>query len=70
ETTLSFMPGAFGLQEPTPSWGNMLDGTRDAARTGHLWAASVVTVATVATIVLLAWAGDRFGREDGPGGSA
>ncbi|MEM7679147.1 MAG: hypothetical protein AAF449_24475 [Myxococcota bacterium] len=69
ETSLSFMPGAFGIQEPESSWGNMLEGTRDAAMAGHYWASAVVTVAIVSTIVVLAWAGDRFGREDGPGGS-
>ena len=67
ETSLSFMPGAFGLQEPDPSWGNMLQGTREAALSGEVWAASVVTVVIVATIVMLAWIGDRLGTERSPG---
>ena len=67
ETSLSFMPGAFGVQEPAPSWGNMLEGTRDAALTGNIWAAGVVTATIVSTIVLFAWIGDRVGAERSEG---
>ncbi len=68
ETSLSFMPDEFGVQEPNPSWGNILKGTRDAALAGNLWAASVVTAVIVGTIVLLAWLGDVFGAERDAGG--
>ena len=68
ETSLSFMPGAFGIQEPDPSWGNMLEGTREAAMLGDVWAALVVTVVIIASIVLLAWVGDRLESEPSGGG--
>lgn len=64
ETSLSFMPGEFGIQEPAPSWGNMLVGAREPAMTGHLWPALLATFAIVSTVVLLAWVGDRL---SGPG---
>jgi len=60
ETSLSFMPGEFGIQEPDPSWGNMLVGAREPAMTGHFWPSLVPTVAIVGTVVLLAWVGDRL----------
>lgn len=60
ETSLSFMPGEFGIQEPDPSWGNMLVGAREPALTGHLWPSLVPTFAIVTTVVLLAWVGDRL----------
>ncbi|MCA9552570.1 MAG: ABC transporter permease [Myxococcales bacterium] len=64
ETSLSFIPGEFGIQEPDPSWGNMLVGARDPALTGHLWPSVVPTVAIVFTVVLLAWMGDRLSDPD------
>lgn len=60
ETSLSFIPGEFGIQEPDPSWGNMLVGAREPALVGHLWPSVVPTVAIVFTVVLLAWMGDRL----------
>jgi len=64
ETSLSFIPGEFGIQEPDPSWGNMLVGAMDSALTGHLWPSVVPTVAIVFTVVLLAWMGDRLSDPD------
>ncbi|MEC7240571.1 MAG: ABC transporter permease [Myxococcota bacterium] len=53
ETTLSFL-GDFGVQEPMPSWGNMI--SRDALQGGvndlNLWA----TAAPVVAIWLTVWA--------------
>lgn len=68
ETSLSFMPGEFGIQEPDPSWGNMLVGARDPALTGHLWPSVVPTFAIVITVVLLAWVGDRLADTSVSGG--
>ena len=70
ESTLSFMPGGFGVQEPDPSWGNMLQGSQEASLSGDVWAAAVVTCALVMTVVLLAWVGDRLAAEVERGGSA
>lgn len=70
ETSLSFMPGEFGIQEPDPSWGNMLVGAREPAMTGNFWPSLVPTFAIVVTVVLLAWVGDRLAAaqtSSGPG---
>lgn len=64
ETSLSFLPGEFGVQEPNPSWGNMLAGDLDAAMSGKLWAALVPTVAILATVALLAYSSDRLDEFD------
>lgn len=68
ETSLSFMPGEFGIQEPDPSWGNMLVGAREPALTGHIWPSLVPTFAIVGTVVLLAWVGDRLAAAPVGGG--
>lgn len=36
ETSLSYLGGELGVQEPMPSWGNMLALARDGVFTGHL----------------------------------
>lgn len=64
ETSMSYIPGEFGIQEPNPSWGNMLLGDSDAAMQGHIWAALVPTIAIVSAIVLLARTGDRLSDQD------
>lgn len=68
ETSLSFMPGEFGLQEPDPSWGNMLVGAREPAITGDLWPSLLATFTIVGTVVLLAWLGDRLAATPVTGG--
>lgn len=60
ETSLSYLPGEFGIQEPAPSWGNMLVGAQDSARAGHIWPSLPPTIAIVLTVVLMAWVGDRL----------
>ncbi len=60
ETSLGFMPGQFGIQEPNPSWGNMLEGASGAVLSGDPWPAIVPTVAIVSTVVMLTWMGDRL----------
>lgn len=60
ETSLSYLPGEFGLQEPEPSWGNMLVGGQDVALTGHYLPSLVPTLAIVLTVSLLAALGDRL----------
>lgn len=64
ETTLSFLPGEFGLQEPSPSWGNILQGSQDATLSGDYWAAGVITLCITAAVLLSALAGDAFGGEE------
>ena len=61
ETSLSYLPGDFGVQEPNPSWGNMLSGAQDAALVGSIWPSIVVTTVIVGTVVFLAIVGDRVG---------
>lgn len=63
ETSLSYLPGDFGVQEPDPSWGNMLSAAQDAALIGSVWPSIVVTSCIVGTVVFLAIVGDRLGRE-------
>lgn len=63
ETTLSFLPGEFGLQEPTPSWGNMLQGSREASLSGSPWSAALMSLLIAGAIAWLAWLGDRIGSE-------
>lgn len=62
ETSLSYLPGDFGVQEPDPSWGNMLVGAQDAALVGSVWPSIVVTLSIVTTVVFLTIVGDRLGR--------
>lgn len=61
ETSLSYLPGDFGVQEPDPSWGNMLSGAQDAALVGSVWPSIVITTIIVSTVVFLAVVGDRLG---------
>ena len=61
ETSLSYLPGDFGVQEPDPSWGNMLSGAQDAALVGSVWPSIVITTIIVCTVVFLAIVGDRLG---------
>ncbi len=60
ETSLSYLPGEFGIQEPTPSWGNMLIGAKDGVLAGHYWPAVLPTLAITSTVILLAYLGDRL----------
>ena len=62
ETSLSFMPGVFGIQEPNPSWGNMLEGATDSVLVGSPWPAILPTLAIIATVILLTQIGDRLRR--------
>ena len=62
ETSLSYLPGEFGVQEPDPSWGNMLVSAQDAALVGQIWPSVVITSMIVGTVVFLAIVGDRLGR--------
>lgn len=65
ETSLSYIPpGQFGVEEPNPSWGNMVYGAYDAALEGHYWGALVPTLAILITVVLLARTGDRLSESD------
>lgn len=64
ETTLSFLPGEFGLQEPTASWGNILQGSQDALLSGAFWAAGVITALITGFVVLSATAGDALSEEE------
>ncbi len=63
ETSLSFLPGGFGVQEPEPSWGNLLG---DFARGGWsepVWPSLLLTAIIVGTVVSLAMLGDRLADE-------
>ncbi len=55
ETTLSYI-GGFGVQEPTPSWGNML--VFQWGRDGSLVAMAAPVVALVATVLAVSWLAD------------
>ena len=61
ETTLSFL-GDFGVQEPHPSWGNMI--SRDALQGGmtdlNLWASAAPILAIWITIMSCAQLGQSF----------
>lgn len=60
ETSLSFMPGEYGVQEPQPSWGNMLVGAREGAMLGHFWPAAAPTLALLFSVIALTWIGDTL----------
>ncbi len=62
ETTLSYI-GGFGVQEPMPSWGNML--VFEWGR-GHWYGASVLApvIALWVTITATAWAADAISEVD------
>ena len=51
ETSLSYLGGELGVQEPIPSWGNMLALARDGVFTGHLMPALLPAVMISLTIL-------------------
>ncbi len=51
ETSLSYLGGELGVQEPTPSWGNMIALARDGVFTGHLLPALLPAVMISVTIL-------------------
>lgn len=55
ETTLSYI-GGFGVQEPTPSWGNML--VFEWGRSGSSVAMLAPVVALIATVLAVSWLAD------------
>ena len=55
ETTLSYI-GGFGVQEPTPSWGNML--VFEWGRSGSSFAMLAAVVALIATVLAVSWLAD------------
>ena len=61
ETSLSYLKG-FGVQEPQPSWGNILIMTKDRWRHGDWVMALVPTVVIVGAFILLVRAGDLLSR--------
>jgi peptide/nickel transport system permease protein len=51
ETSLSYLGGELGVQEPTPSWGNMISLARDGVFTGHLMQALLPALMISVTLV-------------------
>jgi len=49
ETSLSYL--GFGVQEPTPSWGNMIQAGANYLLQGQFWASSVPAMAILATVL-------------------
>ena len=63
ETTLSYLPGGFGVEEPTPSWGNMLSDVAGGARTEPLWPSILLTAVIVTTVATVTALGDRWSSD-------
>jgi len=51
ETSLSYLGGELGVQEPKPSWGNMISLARDGLFTGHIWPALLPAMMISLTIL-------------------
>jgi peptide/nickel transport system permease protein len=51
ESSLSYLGGELGVQEPTPSWGNMLSLARDGLFSGHVMQAALPAVMISLTIL-------------------
>ncbi len=51
ETSLSYLGGELGVQEPTPSWGNMIALARDGVFTGNLLPAIIPAIMISITIL-------------------
>ena len=49
ETSLSYL--GFGVQEPTPSWGNMIQAGANYLLQGQFWGSSVPALAILATVL-------------------
>ena len=51
ETSLSYLGGELGVQEPVPSWGNMIALARDGVFTGHIMPALMPAIMISMTIL-------------------
>jgi peptide/nickel transport system permease protein len=58
ETSLSYL--GFGVQEPTPSWGNMVALGKDYFFRGELWISTVPAMAILVTVLGFYLLGDAF----------
>ncbi|MGB5081151.1 MAG: ABC transporter permease [Burkholderiales bacterium] len=56
ETSLSYL--GFGVQEPTPSWGNMVQAGANYFLQGHFWPSTAPALAILATILGFQLLGD------------
>jgi peptide/nickel transport system permease protein len=56
ETSLSYL--GFGVQEPTPSWGNMVQSGANYFLQGHFWPSTAPALAILATILGFQLLGD------------
>lgn len=56
ESGLSFL--GFGVQPPTPTWGNMLNGAQDEMRKGHWWMAVFPGLMIFLTVISINYVGD------------
>ena len=53
ETSLSYLGGGFGVNEPNPSWGNMLAQAKDYIFSDQAWYPSIIILVLVATLSFL-----------------
>ncbi len=58
ETSLSYL--GFGVQEPTPSWGNMVALGKDYFFRGELWISTVPAMAILLTVLGFHLLGDAL----------
>jgi len=56
ETSLSYL--GFGVQEPTPSWGNMIQAGANYLLQGQFWGSTVPALAILATVLGFHFLGD------------
>jgi peptide/nickel transport system permease protein len=56
ESGLSFL--GFGVQPPTPTWGNMLNGAQDEMRKGNWWMAVFPGLMIFLTVISINYIGD------------
>ncbi len=56
ESTLSFL--GFGVQPPTPTWGNMLSNAQQEMLRGHLWMAIFPGLMIFLTVIAINYIGD------------
>ncbi len=62
ETCLSFL-GGFGMEEPWPSWGNMLAMGKDYIFRGIIWPSLIPTFAIIITVCAFNLLGDALGKQ-------
>jgi peptide/nickel transport system permease protein len=67
ETSLSYL--GFGVQEPQPSWGNMVALGKDYFFRGELWISTVPALAILATVLGFHLLGDALLERMGEGGA-